>query len=196
MPPLPVLLRTERLTLRRFAAHDAELVVALHGDPEVMHFIGTGRPAPRDTVLERTLPEFLSWPGRPGEPAAALGVWAAQAAATGEFVGWFELRPATPGREEAELGYRLCRAAWGRGYATEGARAVVEGAFGGPAGPVVRRITATTMTVNRRSRRVLEKAGLHYVRTFFEEWPDYIEGAEHGDAEYAVTYAEWAAARR
>ncbi|MFD0169536.1 GNAT family N-acetyltransferase [Streptomyces decoyicus] len=196
MPPSPAPPRTERLTLRRFTADDAELLVALHGDAEVMHFIDTGRPVARDTVLQRTLPEFLSWPGKPEDPAAALGVWAAEAAATGEFIGWFALRPATPGRDEAELGYRLCRAAWGRGYATEGARAVVEGAFGGPAGPVVRRISATTMTVNRRSRRVLEKAGLHYVRTFFEQWPDYIEGAEHGDVEYAVTRDAWAAARQ
>ncbi|MEU8914588.1 GNAT family N-acetyltransferase [Streptomyces nigrescens] len=124
MSASPVLLRTERLALRRFTPDDAELVVALHGDPEVMRFIGTGRPVDRETVLERTLPEFLSWSGRPGEPAAALGVWAAEVAATGEFLGWFELRPTGPGQAgEAELGYRLCRAAWGRGCATEGARA-------------------------------------------------------------------------
>ncbi|MFE6742913.1 GNAT family N-acetyltransferase [Streptomyces tubercidicus] len=195
MSPSPVLLRTERLTLRRFTAADAESLVALHADPEVMHFLDTGRPADRETVLTRTLPEFLSWSGRPGEPAAALGVWAAEAAATSEFIGWFELRPTTPDRPgEAELGYRLSRAAWGRGYATEGARALVTHAFTGPDAPGVRRIMATTMTVNHRSRRVMEKAGLRYVRTFFEEWPDPIDGAEHGDVEYALSYDEWATA--
>ncbi|MGW7575278.1 hypothetical protein [Streptomyces sp. NPDC054765] len=51
------------------------------------------------------------------------------------------------------------------------------------------------MTVNHGSRRVLEKAGLRYVRTFFEEWPDYIEGAEHGDVEYVAAREEWTAAR-
>ncbi len=55
------------------------------------------------------------------------------------------------------------------------------------------RVVATTMTVNTGSRRVMEKAGLVLVRTFFEDWPEYIEGAEHGDVEYALTRAAWAA---
>jgi len=47
------------------------------------------------------------------------------------------------------------------------------------------------MTVNIASRRVMEKAGLKFVRTFFLDWPDYIEGAEHGDVEYALCREEW-----
>jgi RimJ/RimL family protein N-acetyltransferase len=46
------------------------------------------------------------------------------------------------------------------------------------------RVAATTMAVNTASRRVMEKAGLRHVRTFFAEWPSYIEGAEHGDVVY------------
>ncbi|UKY52273.1 GNAT family N-acetyltransferase [Streptomyces inhibens] len=181
--------RTERLVLRRFTPDDAERLVALHGDPDVMRFIDTGRPVPRTEVLERTLPEFIAGPGLPGDPVGAPGVWAAELAANGEFIGWFSLRPTTPGRvAEAELGYRLRRAAWGRGYATEGARAVIAYGF---AELGVRRVTATTMTVNTGSRRVMEKAGLRHVRTFFEEWPDHIEGAELGDVEYAVSRGEW-----
>jgi hypothetical protein len=38
---------------------------------------------------------------------------------------------------------------------------------------------------------VLEKAGLRYVRTFFEEWPETIEGSDEGDVEYALTREEW-----
>jgi RimJ/RimL family protein N-acetyltransferase len=41
------------------------------------------------------------------------------------------------------------------------------------------------------SRRVMEKAGLTYVRTFHQEWPHRIEGEEHGDVEYALTKADW-----
>jgi RimJ/RimL family protein N-acetyltransferase len=48
------------------------------------------------------------------------------------------------------------------------------------------------MAVNLGSRRVMEKAGLRFVRTFFQEWPDDIEGAEQGDVEYALTREEWA----
>jgi RimJ/RimL family protein N-acetyltransferase len=47
------------------------------------------------------------------------------------------------------------------------------------------------MTVNLGSRRVMEKAGLKYVRTFFQDWPEVIEGGEHGDVEYALEKADW-----
>lgn len=53
------------------------------------------------------------------------------------------------------------------------------------------RVTANTMTVNVGSRRVLEKAGLAFVRTYFEDWPEVIEGSEEGDVEYALTREEW-----
>ena len=85
------------------------------------------------------------------------------------------------------LGYRLRRAAWGQGYASEGAQALVAYAFASGA----RRVYAMTMVVNVASRRVLEKAGLRYVRTSTPKWPYKIEGDEQGDVEYALTQAEW-----
>ncbi len=51
------------------------------------------------------------------------------------------------------------------------------------------------MTVNTASRRVMEKAGLKFVRTFFAGWPDKIDGDENGDVEYALTRREWQQAR-
>ena len=47
------------------------------------------------------------------------------------------------------------------------------------------------MVVNVASRRVMEKAGLRFVRIFHQEWPDYIEGEEEGDVEYALLRSEW-----
>ena len=47
------------------------------------------------------------------------------------------------------------------------------------------------MVVNAASRRVMEKAGLRFVRVFHEPWPDRIEGDEQGDVEYALTLDEW-----
>ena len=47
------------------------------------------------------------------------------------------------------------------------------------------------MAVNTASRRVIEKAGLAYVRTFHDDWPEPIEGTEHGEVEYALTRADW-----
>ncbi|WP_433361926.1 hypothetical protein [Streptosporangium sp. CA-115845] len=47
------------------------------------------------------------------------------------------------------------------------------------------------MAVNTRSRRVMEKAGLSFVRSFTGDWPEAIEGFEHGEVEYELTWAEW-----
>ena len=47
------------------------------------------------------------------------------------------------------------------------------------------------MAVNTASRRVMEKVGLTHVRTFHEDWPDPIMGAEEGEVEYALWKADW-----
>jgi RimJ/RimL family protein N-acetyltransferase len=182
-----VFLETGRLVLRRFTEADAGDLADLHGDPEVMRYIDDGRPVPRAVVVSRTLPALLR---DYHELPAGLGCFAAEAKATGEFLGWLSLRPATSRglRGGTELGFRFRRAVQRRGLATEGARALVREGFTRLG---AERVVATTMTVNLASRRVMEKTGLSLVRTFFEEWPEPIEGAEHGDVEYALTREEW-----
>jgi RimJ/RimL family protein N-acetyltransferase len=180
-----VLLETERLRLRAFTMDDVDVLTKLNSDPAVMRFINGGLPTPRAEIEGRHLPGWLRY----YERYPSYGFWAAIEIATGEFVGWFHLRPAdesTP--DHPELGYRLRAASWGLGYATEGSRALVDLAFRELG---AERVFAETMTVNTASRRVMEKAGLRYVRTFHQEWPDRIEGDEHGDVEYALTRAEW-----
>ena len=102
------------------------------------------------------------------------------------MVGWPD---AAPGQVRvASIGYRLRRAAWGLGYATEGARALVRRAFTDLG---VDEVVATTMAVNAGSRRVLEKAGLRYARTVHLDWPDPLAGNEHGDVEYRLSRGDW-----
>ena len=88
------------------------------------------------------------------------------------------------GRSEPELGYRLARSVWGRGLATEGSWALIDGAFSELA---IERITAETMAVHGASRRVMEKAGLRYARTVHADWPARIPGHEPGDVGYEIT---------
>ncbi|MBB4702098.1 GNAT family N-acetyltransferase [Sphaerisporangium siamense] len=175
---------TERLRLRPFTEADAGHVHALDDDPAVMRFINGGRPCSRDTVRRETLPRLMrtyDWP--PGR-----AYWAAEEKDSGRFAGWFELRPLDAGPDEAELGYRLRTRFWGQGYATEGARALIRKAFTDLG---LRRVMAQTMAVNAGSRRVMEKSGLTYVQTFFHNWPEAIDGSEHGDVEYALARDEW-----
>ena len=178
-------LETDRLVLRRFTAADLDNLVELDSDPDVMRYITGGRPTPREQVRDEVLPAFLAY----YERFAGYGFWAAVDKATGQFLGWFHLRPpegANP--DEPELGYRLLRSAWGKGYATEGSRALIRKAFTELG---ARRVYAETMAVNRGSWRVMEKVGMRLVRTFRQPWLDRIEGDEHGDVEYALTRAEW-----
>lgn len=182
---MDVVLETDRLVLRQFTAADLDSLVELDSDPDVMRYITGGRPTPREQVRDEVLPAFLAY----YERFAGYGFWAAVEKATGQFLGWFHLRPpegANP--DEPELGYRLLRSAWGKGYATEGSRALIRKAFTELG---ARRVYAETMAVNRGSWRVMEKVGMRLVRTFRQPWPDRIEGDEHGDVEYALTRAEW-----
>ena len=178
-------LETERLVLRRFTEDDVDNLVELDSDPQVMHFVTGGRPTPRDDIESDVLPAFLGY----YERFAGYGFWAAIEKSSGRFVGWFHLRPAKGADpDEVELGYRLRRSAWGKGYATEGSRALIDKGF---AELGVERVVAFTMVVHVASRLVLEKAGLRFVRTFHQPWPDYIEGEEEGDVEYALVRSEW-----
>ncbi|MGW5684156.1 GNAT family N-acetyltransferase [Nonomuraea sp. NPDC003754] len=189
MPGVHLVLETERLILRRLTPDDLDNLVELDNDPDVMRFLNGGKPVAREEIRDVTLPRLLTYYERPG----GFGFWAAEEKATGEFIGWFHFRPqrdAPPG--EIELGYRLRRPAWGKGFGTEGSRALIERGFTEQG---VERVTAFTMSVNTGSRRVMEKSGLRFVRTFFQDWPESIDGSEEGEVEYALTKAEWEAGR-
>ena len=153
---------TDRLLLREFTDADAPSLYALDSDPDVVRFVGQPPPASVEPYLDAIRGRYRRYYERhPG-----FGFWAAVERATGSFVGWFHLRPAGDYRFAAEagyrpgdfdLGYRLARAAWGRGYATEVSRLLVRRAF---ADLGVSRVVACVLSPNVASIRVLEKAGL------------------------------------
>ena len=182
---MQVFLETDRLILRRFTADDADLIVELDSDPEVRRHVQLN-PTTREEAAGEILPAWLRYYDR----YRGYGFWAAIERASGEFIGWFHLRPGlTDGRDdEPELGYRVRRASWGRGYATEGSRALIDMAFSDMG---ARLVWAETMSVNAASRRVMEKAGLRFVGTIFQDWPEKLPGDEEGDVRYAITREEW-----
>jgi RimJ/RimL family protein N-acetyltransferase len=166
---------TERLILRPITMEAVDLLVELDSDPEVMRFITGGRPSSRAHVTERV--------------QRSIGHrWVAFERSTDAFIGWFGIGPTADG--ERELGYRLRKAAWGNGYATEGSQALIALAFSELG---AQRVWAQTMTVNTRSRAVMERCGLRFVRTFHGDWEPKFEGSELDDVEYELTRAEWEA---
>jgi RimJ/RimL family protein N-acetyltransferase len=181
-----IILETPRLVLRQFTADDADNLFDLNSDPEVMRYLTGGRPTPREEIRDRLIPYHLGVYGR----LDRLGTWAAESAATGEFLGWFHFRPGHGSDDitDIELGYRLRRSTWNKGYATEGSRALVSMGF---TDLDVERVFALPMAANTASRRVLEKCGLTLAGTTPYKGADVIEGAEHGEVEYALTKPEW-----
>lgn len=189
-------LETERLILRQFTTDDVDLLVDLDGDPEVMRYLSGGTPTPRAEIENEILPHWLTYYSR----FEGYGFWAALEKDTGEFIGWFHLRPQRGQPvDQPELGYRLRRSAWGKGYGTECSRALLTKAFT-ELGAV--RILASTYQDNLASRRVMEKVGMTLVRTFrfaaedLETFgvasPDHFFAIFPGDeVEYAISKEEW-----
>ena len=190
-----VYLETERLVLRRFTEADLDNLVDLDNDPEVMRYLSGGPATPREEVERAILPLIRGYYAQ----GDGFGFWAAIEKSSGEFLGWFSFRPhEEPDADTVGLGYRLRRIAWGRGYATEGARALIRKGF---AELGVRRVVANTYEHNTGSRRVMEKAGLTFLRsyrldpddattgdTFHSETQEIWDGDE---VEYALTKEDW-----
>ncbi len=154
-----ILLETDRLILRRFTEADVDHLFALDNDPEVMRYINGGTPTPREVIETQILPGFMRY----DEQRPTFGFWAVDAKRNGEFLGWLCFRPKSENLHEVVLGYRFLRTAWGNGYATEGARAIINKGFTELG---VQRVVATTYEENVASRRVMEKLGMVFKRAF------------------------------
>lgn len=156
--------QTERLSLRRATLDDVDLFFALDSDPDVMRFIGDGhvvtdRRRTEAAVVERVLTGDERWPG--------LGLWVCETRQEGQPIGWAMLKPCVLSfyhegvlhepTSHIELGYRLLGRAWGQGYATEAARALVDYGFERLGLP---EILAVAIAEHAASIRVLYKAGL------------------------------------
>ena len=182
-------LESERLVLRQFTAQDADLLIELDSDPAVMRFLTGGQPSMsddevRDEVIPSLLAAYDRWNGR-------FGLFAAYEKETGAFVGWFCLRPERSGPlDQVELGYRLRRAAWGRGYATEGSTALVDKGFSELG---VSTVWGETMALNLSSQRVMEKVGMSVVKSVpTPEGMQGVEGSERGGFRFEITREQWA----
>jgi ribosomal-protein-alanine N-acetyltransferase len=163
---LPVL-RTARLVLRGWDDADRAPFAALNADPEVVeHLPGPLSREESDALIDRLVAH--------GE-AHGFALWAVEAEDLG-FVGFAGLN--VPNFETAftpcvEIGWRLARHAWGRGYATEAAREALRFGFE-EAG--LHEILSWTVPANRRSWRVMERVGMTPRAPFRFEHPRLPEG--------------------
>lgn len=115
-------IESERLTLRMLRESDFGAYADMCANPEVMRYIGDGQPLLRPLAWRNLAMMVGHWSLR------GYGLWAAVEKSSGLFVGriGFWQPEGWPG---FELGWMLCRSFWGRGYASEGARAALQFAF-------------------------------------------------------------------
>lgn len=141
-------LETERLTLRMFRESDTDAYAEMVGDAEVMRYLG-GHAMSRQEAWRNMAMILGHWHLR------GYGFWAVEERASGEMVGrvgcWYP-----EGWPQLEVGWALRRAFWGRGYATEAARASIEHAFG-ELGQT--RVVSLINPENANSIRVAERLG-------------------------------------
>lgn len=180
-------LKTARLELVPLADEHFHLELEADSDPEVMRYI-TGRALPRAEVEQGHRRRLAA-----GRKVPGMGYWVG--IIDDELVGWWILQPPHGPDQpqvagEADLGYRLLRRHWRKGYASEGARELIRYGF---ADLGLNRIFAQTMAVNVASRATMQSAGLRFARGFTsaEPYDDPIDGAEQGEVEYEITRATW-----
>lgn len=145
--------RTERLILRAWRAADRAPFAALNADPIAMeHFPSTMSRDESDAFVDH-IDAALRERG--------WGLWAVEVAAGATFIGFVGLNEArfeAPFTPAVEVGWRLLRDHWGRGYATEAARAALQVGFGELG---LAEIVSFTIPANGRSRAVMERLGMH-----------------------------------
>jgi RimJ/RimL family protein N-acetyltransferase len=151
-------LRTARLSLRPWRDDDLDPLAEMYADPEVMRYIGDGSVRTRDETAAGLARMRAEWEER------GHGMFAVELRETGELTGWTgttvpnflpEVLPAV------EIGWRLARRFWGRGLATEAARAALGHAFNAVG---LERVVSICSVDNAASEAVMRKLGMHLVR--------------------------------
>lgn len=145
-------LATPRLLLRPWREQDLPAFAALNADSRVMEFF--------PKVLDRTESDALAARIREHVDRHGFGLWAVEVAGVAAFIGFVGLNTPRFGAHFTpcvEVAWRLAFEDWGRGYATEGARAAVGFAFQQLS---LGEVVSFTVPANRRSRAVMERIGM------------------------------------
>jgi ribosomal-protein-alanine N-acetyltransferase len=154
--------------MRSWREDDLEPFAALNADPVVMEFFPSTLTRQESDALVVRITAQLDTLG--------YGLWALEVAETGEFIGFTGLAVQTfpdPFNPSVEVGWRLARAAWGHGYATEAAIAALDYGFT-VAG--LDEIVSMTSTLNVRSQRVMQRIGMTHDPADDFEHPDVPDG--------------------
>lgn len=182
---MPIQFSTPRLRLRQWRISDFEPFAALNADPAVMACFPETLTADESHAMARHIQRLIAQRG--------WGLWAVEVPGEASFIGFVGLHePALtlPCSPCIEIGWRLARAYWGRGYATEAASGALLVGF---ELLDMTEIVSFTNEHNRRSRAVMERLGMHHGGEHFlhPDMPANSALAPH--VLYRLTQAQWRA---
>lgn len=170
---------TERLVLRRWRVEDVQPYAALCSDPEVMQWIGDGSTSTFEQS-QRAIERFEQLWEQNG-----FGLFAVEERASAELIGFVGLAIPTFLPEilpAIEIGWRLARSAWGKGFATEAARAALGFGF---SRRELDRLVSIHQRGNVASQKLMQKLGMRFEReTIHPTWGRPIRV-------YDISRAEW-----
>ena len=153
---------TERLYFRLLDVNqaDAELLFELDQDKDVMHFINGGRATTRTEITDTFLPRLAAY----RNPDLGWGLWAVFQSANDSYMGWILARPMhffseTPHFDDIELGWRFKKSHWGKGFATEAAKQVMQTLY---QKRDYRLFSAIAVAENRGSIAIMKKLGMKF----------------------------------
>jgi RimJ/RimL family protein N-acetyltransferase len=185
---MKIFAETERLILREILPEDAPAFFEMDSHPDVHRYLGN---KPVQSIEEtRKNIELI----RKQYETYKIGRWAAIEKSSGNFIGWsglkFIVEPENNRTHFHDVGYRLAPHYWGKGYATESAKAAIRYGF---LEMGLSEIIGTAHIENKASRHALEKCGLTYIEKFAwkdfpcdwlkitrEEWDDQQKGNNEG----------------
>ena len=151
---------SERLTYQLMHSSDGELLWQLDQDEEVMYFINGGNKTSLEDIDEIMLPRMKAY----RNPKAGWGLWKTRRMTDGAFLGWVLVRPMHYFNEQRddsnlELGWRFHRKFWGKGYATEAAKIIMD-TIAKQRG--ISQFSAIVDSENVASIRIMEKLGMSF----------------------------------
>lgn len=159
-----------RLSYRLFNENDGEELFQLDQDPLVMKYINGGQITSREDIEQRFLPRVKYF----SNPDTGWGLWRVSVTQSGEFIGWVLVRPMEffsdqPQLDDLEVGWRFMQSSWGKGHATEAAKAVCTAIV---ANDEVTKLSAIAMEGNVASIGIMKKLGMKFLKKALHEGPN------------------------
>lgn len=149
-----IILQTERLTIRTWQSDDWRLLRPMHNDPDVMRTLG-------GELLNDSQLQELATRQQENFGTHNYCYWPVELAVTGECIGLCGIQPKD--NDPYDFGWRIAKLHWNQGYATEAAVSIRDYALNSLKIPL---LTATALTHNAPSIKVMKKVGMIYVNEF------------------------------